>query len=59
MLALTAVAPATPTATIETTVMRRVRPENHPAGFVGCGVVMAATVRRGPPGAGQTKASVR
>jgi len=43
MLALTAAAPARPTATIDTTVMRRVRPENHPADFWRCGVLMAST----------------
>ena len=59
MLALTAAAPARPTATMDTMVMRRVRPENHPAGFEGCDVVMGFNVRRGRPEVGQTKASVR
>ena len=59
MLALTAVAPATPTARMETMVMSRVRPENHP---VCWGVVMALTVRngaaRGRPGQGKRSVKV-
>ena len=43
MLALTAAAPARPTATMDAMVMSRVRPENHPAGLEGCGVFMAST----------------
>jgi hypothetical protein len=51
-----AIAPVTPTASMETTVMIRVRPENQPE---CCVVVMPSTVEVGARAGGQAKANVR